>query len=44
MLPGMGEQHIDIAKIKLFEANIYRARGDEEKAIICYKQSAEIIR
>lgn len=44
MLPGMGEQHIDIAKIKLFEANIHRARGDEQNAIICYKQSAEMMR
>ena len=39
----MGAQHTDLGKLKLFEANIYRAKGDEETAILCYRQAEEMM-
>jgi len=43
MLPGLGGQHIDIGKLKLFEANILRAAGEEEKARACYLKAVEML-
>lgn len=39
----MGSQHADNGKMKLFEANIYRASGDEETALKCYRQAEEML-
>ena len=39
----VGAQHTDLGKLKMFEANIYRAKGDEETALKCYRQAEEMM-
>ncbi len=41
ILETMGECHVDIAKIRLFEGNIWRAMGDEPNALRCYNQAID---
>jgi len=39
----LGQQHVDMAKLKLFEANIHRAKGDEAAARSAYLQAEEMM-
>lgn len=41
--PGIGEQHVGMAKLQMFEANIWRAKGDEEQAIKCYTKAIQMM-
>ena len=43
MQPSLGEQHVDIGKLKLFEANIWRAKGEEENARACYLKAIDML-
>lgn len=44
LLPQLGADHADMANNLRWRGNIYRARGEEEKARGCYLQAAEMYR
>lgn len=44
LLPQLGPEHADMANSLQWRGNIYRRMGDEERALACYSQSAEIYR
>lgn len=43
LLPRLSPSHVDRAKLRAFEANIWRFQGMEDRAVQCYNEAVEMM-